>query len=214
MNLSVIGLLGLLVPLHLLAAGGMPHQAKVHAISIDHLEWQGAGVSVLELDGWYGDGLDKIIYKVNARHTQGNETEREVDLGWQAASSPFMDVKFFARYETEDNESRYWAGGGFTGTLPYFVHVDAVLLFGRGDTLLDVEFEHEIAINRSWYLESKLEFTGITGDKSGIDEISLGVRVGHESVKRFRKYVGVEWQKSPLEGSNRTALVAGLSYWH
>ena len=213
-RLTSLLLIWSLAPASVLAAGGMPGMGDVHAISVKHLEWQGASTYDLEIEGWYGDGLEKIVYAVDAHKEGSEDTGYEFDIGWQKAVSSFWDAKVIARYEDGHDGSRNWVGAGLSGTLPYFIHFDGHLFTGEGDVLLDVELAHELPLNRHWKLETRLELTGIAGDESGFEEISFGLRLGYETVNRLNRYVGVEWQRSPLENTRRTALVAGISYWY
>ena len=142
------------------------------------------------------------------------DTETAFDLGWQTAISPFWDAKALIRHADEHGTHRTWIGAGLSGTLPYFIHFDSHLMTGEGDALLDIELLHELPINRHWKIESTFELEAIAGDERGIDEVSIGFRIGHESVTRFTKYIGVEWQHSPIEDTRRTAFVAGISYWY
>ncbi len=196
------------------AGAGMPGPMKLHAASIEHLEWQGASTFDLEVSGWYGDPLNKFVCMIDAHKSGSEETETEFDLGYQTAVSPFWDARAISRYQDDHDGGRIWIGAGVSGTLPYFVHMDSNLLASEGDALLELELLHKIPLNRHWVLESRFEVTGIAGDDSGIEDLSIGMRIGHESVNRLKRYLGVEWQKSPLENSSRTALIAGISYWY
>ncbi len=212
--IRLLSTLLILLPLTAGAAGGMPGMGDIHAVTLKHLEWQGASTYDMEIEGWYGDGLRKVVYKIDAHKVGDEDPESEFDLGWQTAISPFWDAKALVRHSDGHENSRTWVGAGLSGTLPYFIHFDGNLMTGEGDALLDIELLHELPINRHWKIESTFELEAITGDESGIEEVSIGFRIGHESVNRLTKYIGVEWQNSPLEDSSRTALVAGISYWY
>lgn len=193
---------------------GMDSMANVHAIFIDQFEWQGASTFALEAEGWYGDELQKIAYKVEAEKEPDEDTHSELTLGWQTGISAFWDSKLALRHDKSGHDERNWVGGGFSGTAPYFVHVDGMLFTGEGDFLLSLKAEHKIPLTRHWLLKSSLELEAVSGDESGFSEIEAGVRVHYETVKRWTAYTGIEWHSSPLEDESDTAIVLGFSYWY
>ena len=191
------------------SASGMPDNLIMHATAIEQLEWQGDGRFVWEMEGWSGTSLNRLTYAVESDVRSGHSPEHEFSLGWQKAITAFWDAKTQLRYDKAHDGDVLRLGAGLTGTLPYFVHFDGVVMFGSGDVLLDLELIHELPLNQNWKFESRVDVEVI----NGLEEASVGVRLQHESANRLTRYVGIEWQRSPLDKAH-TALVAGVSYWY
>ena len=214
MRYLLLLLAGLLTAIPVHASPAMKAEQTLNALSIDRLEWQGASTFNLEIEGWYGTSLNRLMYGIETEQTGNNPPESDFDVGWQSAISPFWDAGAFMRRHDGDDLERTWFGVGLSGMLPYFIHFDGLLMTGEGDLLFDAELKHELPLTTHWTLESRIEIEAISGDKSGFNELSIGLRFGHESPNRLTRYIGVEWHKSPLQNTRRTALVAGISYWY
>ncbi len=196
------------------AGAGMSMPASMHAVFVDHLEWQGASTFEAEIEGWYGDAISKFAYRIETEKAANEHAESVLQLGLRQASSPFWDFGTYLRRSFEDDEHRTWFGAGLSGTAPYFVHMDAMLFTGQGEFLLDLEFKRDLPLSRHWVLDTTLALEAMSGKESGISEIELGLRFRYERPDRFSTYAGLAWETIRREDEQRLSLVVGISYWY
>ncbi|MGB0560457.1 MAG: copper resistance protein B [Spirulinaceae cyanobacterium] len=191
----------------------------------DSLNW--------EVTGWVGGDYTRWWLKtegdVSVDADEGGEFE--VQLLHSKLISPFFEFQAGLRYDREFGETperdRVFGVVGFQGLAPYFIETDAALFVSEaGDISARLTLERELLLSQRWVLQPELEVNLAAqtvedfGIGSGLNDLSLGLRLRYDITRKFAPYVGVNWSRkfgdtadfARAEGEevDNWALVGGL----
>lgn len=177
----------------------------VYKVMIDKLELRdtdGSNPIVLDADAWIGYDLNKIWFKTEVEHVDGDTEEAELQLLYSRAIAPFWDVQVGWRRDIKPEPDRDYFALGLKGLAPYLFEVDASLFFGESGQIgirLDVEYEY--MFSQKLILSPEMEVNYYSKDDkdvgigSGFSDMAIGLRLRYEIRREFAPYIGVNWSK-------------------
>ncbi|WP_084669022.1 copper resistance protein B [Spirulina major] len=166
----------------------------------DSLNW--------DLKGWIGGDYTRLWLKaegeVNLDPDEGGEFE--VQLLHSRLISPFFEVQAGLRYDrefgTQPERDRLFGVIGLHGLAPYFIETDAALFISEsGDLSARLTAERSLLLSQRLILQPDLEINLAAqtvekfGVGSGLNDVTVGLRLRYEFTRRFAPYVGVNWSR-------------------
>lgn len=200
----------------------------------DLLEYN-SNALVWDLVGWSGNDKNRFWYKTEGR--QGSRAaggEADVQALYGRLIAPYYDFQVGIRYEHQrgrgGNASRLFAVIGRQGPAPYQYDIEPALFIShRGDVSARFTGTKDLLINQRAILQPRIEANAAFqkvekfGVGSGLNDVSLGLRLRYEIRREFAPYIGVSWSRSfggtadlaRREGENpsRFSIVSGLRIW-
>ncbi len=191
---------------------------------------EGHEASLWDVQGWYGDDIDKFVVKSEAEGEFGEALEdAEVQALWGHAIGPFFDLQAGIRLDLEP-ETRSHLVLGVQGLAPYMWHVDgAVFLSDRGDFTARIEGEYDQKITQRLILQPRVELQLAAQDipereiGAGLTKVETGLRLRYEIAREFAPYVGVGYEakigqtaeiaKAAGEDPDGLAFLLGIRAW-
>lgn len=190
---------------------------------------EAAEATVWDLQGRYGGDYHRFAWKAEGHATDGGD-EFEVQLLYSRAFTAYFDLQLGVRFEDIDGIERNSFVAGLQGMAPYKFEVDAAAFISEdGDISLRAEFERDWLLSRQWVLQPRAEIDAALGDVpelgigSGINHVSLGLRLRWEYTRKFAPYVGVEYERAfgdsadllraIGEDDDEFTALAGLRFW-
>lgn len=171
-----------------------------------------------EMGAWYGRDINRFLLRSEGDHSQGGDTEGNVELLWSHAMSTFWNTEAGIRHDFVPGPDQDWLAFGVSGLAPYFLELRATAYLGSGgQTALQLGASYELRITQRLILEPELEVELFGKDdpergmESGIDHASGGLRLRYEIRREFAPYIGVIWQRE--HGQTHRQWVAGLRFW-
>ena len=209
------------------------HDSPVSMVKVDQLEHRdadGDNPVVLEGEAWYGTDLNKVWFKTDAEHVDGEFEEAEVQLLYSRAIAPYWDLQVGVRHDAEPSPERTWAVIAFQGLAPGFIEVESEFFLGeQGQTQFRLTSEYELLLTQKWVLSPEIELSVYgrsdedTAVGSGLSDLTAGLRLRYEIRREFAPYIGVEWSrtygktadfaKQAGEDISDTMFVAGIRFW-
>ena len=207
--------------------------ANFHALAFDRLEVLSAdGDSHGALEGgfWFGNTYDRFVIKTEGEIEDGQIEASETKFLWRHAISAFWDLDAGVRIDSGVGSDNSWLTLGLSGLMPYWIETDVALQL-REDGLVGLsgEFEYDLHFSNRLIAEPGLAFNIYSEDNqqqglgSGLNDLTLGVRLRYEITRQFAPYIGVEWKGRFGEGkrlaraanqdTHQTSVVAGLRFW-
>lgn len=194
----------------------------VHGRDADGQAW--------EVQGWYGNDIDKLRLSSEGERREGRVEDAEVELLWSHAVAPFWDTQLGLREDLGDGPSRHWAAFGIQGLAPYWVELEATAYVGpSGRTAARVRVEYELLFTQRLILQPELELNlygrhdPATHTGQGLSDAKLGLRLRYEIRREFAPYVGVVWvhrfgssayyARQAGERATDRQFVAGVRFW-
>ena len=173
---------------------------------INQLEAQDAEQETLgELDAqaWIGKDLNKLWFKAEAEHSEGEFEAAELQSLYSKAIAPFWDMQLGWRRDIKPTPTRDWAVVGVQGLSPYFFETELALFIGdNGRTAMRLDSEYEILLTQRLILTPEIEINvygnedAEVGIGSGLSDVKTGLRLRYEIVREFAPYIGLEgWKK-------------------
>ena len=184
----------------------------------DRLEYRardGSDGYLWDLQGYYGDDLNKFWFKSEGEGSFGEPIEQaEIQALYSRAIGPFFDLQLGVRQDLTGPD-RTHAVIGVQGLMPYMFELDAAaFLSNKGDLTARIEAEYDQRITQNLILQPRAEVNLSAQDipelgiGSGIDNVELGLRLRYEIVREFAPYIGIE-QEWRLGGSRDYARLEG-----
>lgn len=156
--------------------------------------------------------------------------EVDIELLYTRNISTYWDLQAGIRHDFNPDPARTFAAIGFQGFAPYWFEVDATAYVSEdGDVSVGIEAEYELLLTQRLILQPRFE-TAIAVQEverynvgQGINDITLGLRIRYEILRRFAPYVGISWSKklgetkdlAEASGQDKetTSYVAGIRFW-
>ena len=205
----------------LISTGTAHAEQSIGMIMGDRFEYREAEESILwDLNGWYGGDLNKVAFKTEGRHFDGDLELGEFQLLYRRAISPFFDLQLGARHSWVDDTSINSAVVGITGDARYGFEIDAsAFLTEDGDGLARIEIERDILMTQRLVLQPRIEINAAFSDvpelavSSGIFEFQADLRLRYEFSRKFAPYVGVSHEQLDDFDYSETTFVLGMRFW-
>ena len=234
---------GLMVFLALLV--GSPARAQVAdneiftSVIADQLEYRAnEGVNTFRWDvqGWLGTDYNKLWVKTEGeqRLSRDHGGDAEVQALYSRLISPFWDFQVGVRYDkvygAGPDPSRAFAVIGVQGLAPYLFELEPALFVSEdGDVSARITGTYDLLVTQRLVAQPRFE-TNIAAQEvkkfevgSGINDVSLGLRLRYEIKREFAPYIGVSWQRklgntadlARAEGTgiDNLSFVAGVQLW-
>ena len=161
----------------------------------EHLLW--------DIQGRYGGDYHRFWWKTEGTLDDGSTEDAELQLLYSRAWTAYFDLQFGVRYEDLESGDRMSLVAGTQGMAPYKFEVDAAAFLSEdGDLSVRAEFERDLMLSNQWILQPRAEvevaFRDVPeiGIGSGVNELSLGLRLRYEHSRKFAPYLGIEWESA------------------
>ena len=190
---------------------------------------------VWDVVGWRGKDKNRFWYKTEGRQgSRATGGEADVQALYGRLISPYYDFQVGVRYQHQrsrgGNASRFFAVLGLQGMAPYRYDIEPSLFIShRGDVSARFTATKDVLISQRAILQPRIEANAAVqkvekfGVGSGLNDLSLGLRLRYEIRREFAPYIGVSWSRSfggsadfaRREGENpsRFSVVSGLRVW-
>lgn len=213
---------------------GMDDAATLAMFKLDRFERAATDdgpATAWKLDAWFGDDIDKLWFRSEGEHADGEFEHADAELFWSHALAAFWDTQLGMRHDFGSGADRSWAAFGVQGLAPYWFEVGATAYVGdAGRTALRLEVDYELSLTQRLILQPRLEFNAYGKDDpaarigSGLSDAEFGLRLRYEIRREFAPYVGVEWSRNfgssadfaRADGRDvsDTRFVIGLRIWY
>ena len=212
----------------------MDDTAPIGMLLFDRLERSrstaGNYASQWEVEGWWGNGIDRLWLKTEGERGSDGTQDGRVDVLWSHAWTSFWDGQLGARQDFGQGPKRQWAAVGVQGLAPYWFETQATFYVGeQGRTALRLETAYELLFTQRLILQPKLELNFYGKDdpqrgiSSGLSDMEAGLRLRYEFSRKFAPYIGVNWTRrfgghNDVPGAaelhaRETTWVAGVRLW-
>ncbi len=193
----------------------------------DLLEYRSAGNdSDLNWDvvGWRGGDINRIWIKTEGSSVLASpkKTESDLQVLYGRAVSEFFDAQIGPRIEQisggGDSASRLSAVIGLQGLSLYRFEIEAALFLGEaGHAAARLSASKDFLFTQRVVAQLRFETNGAANrsDKfktgSGLNDVSLGLRMRYEIKREFAPYLGVTWSNLYGETADYKKLTGGES---
>ncbi len=191
----------------------------------------------LEATGWIGGDLNRLWLRAEGEQSTagglGGEGEVEFEALYGRLITPFFDAVGGARVDTrwgEDPQTRGFLAVGLQGLAPYSVEVEPTLYVSHeGDVSAELTAAYGFLFTQRLVLEPEMELSAAVQDVpewgvgSGVNDLSLGLRMRYEISRKLAPYVGYQWDWALGETAdlaraagadpNTGAFVFGIRMW-
>lgn len=194
----------------------------------DLLEYKSAGSdSSLNWDivGWRGGDVHRVWVKSEGSSMTATPAKNETDLQllYGRPVSAFFDAQIGARLEqvwgAEKSASRLSAAIGLQGLSLYRFEFEAALFIGEaGHISARVSANKDFLFTQKTIAQFRFETNGSAkrSDKfetgSGVNDVSLGLRLRYEIKREIAPYIGVSWTNLYGETADYRKLAGGESF--
>lgn len=203
------------------------------SLLFDRLEYvsEPAGQPVsFEATGWVGGDVNRFWLRGEGEQsTVHREGETELEALYGRLISPFFDVVAGARVDRrwgESADTRGLLAVGVQGLAPYQFEVEPTLYVSdAGNVSAQFKAAYHVLFTQRLKLEPELEAKAALQDVpewgvgTGVNDLSLGLRLRYEFHRKFAPYVGYEhdWafgETADLAGeASSGAFVVGVRVW-
>ncbi len=236
---------GILAVTLLFAAATVPQKTRAQIfddeirtfILFDQLEYvPGASERPVSLEAtsWIGGDLNRLWLRAEGEQsTLESGGEAEVEALYGRLVTPFFDAVGGARLDTrwgEDPATRGFLAVGLQGVAPYMVEVEPTLYVSHeGDVSARFEAAYGLLFTQRLVFEPELEMDVALQDVpewgvgSGVNDLSLGLRLRYEIRRKFAPYAGYQWNwsfgetadfaRAAGEDPSGGAFVFGVRLW-
>ncbi len=212
------------------------HVADSHrfgAVIIDQLESVSGDegeATAYDLQAWLSQGMQRVTLKAEGDIEHSELEESRTELLWGKALSAYWDTQLGVRHDTGAMPDQSWLAFGVQGLAPYWFEIDATAYLGSGgQTSVRLDVEYDLLLTQRLIFEpgAELNLYGKRntkrGIRSGLSDVTLGMRLRYEFTRQFAPYVGIEWTESYVDSREFTRAegkkvggatwVAGLRLW-
>lgn len=205
----------------------------------NNLEYQTFGQAdpiAWEQEGWIGNDYDRIWLKTEGdRATDGSGVgEFEIQAVYSRLITAFFEAQGGVRYDRQigpgPDRSRAHLVLGLQGLAPYWFEVEpALFISDDGDISARFEASYDMLFTQRLILQPDVEINLAAqtveewGVGSGLNDISLYLRLRYEIRREFAPYIGVGWEqkfgrtaelaRAKGEDVANLAVLAGLRLW-
>ena len=163
------------------------------------------GAAVWDVQGWIGGDYNRFWFKSEgARAKRAGAGEFEVQALYSRLIAPYWDFQAGVRYDRQlgagSNLQRAYLVVGFEGLAPYWWEMDPALFISEdGDVSARVTASYDLLMTQRLILQPEVEinFAASTveewGVGSGLNDLSLSLRLRYEIRREFAPYLGVSW---------------------
>ena len=206
----------------------------------DLLEYKSAGNDSSfnwDIVGWRGGDVHRLWVKSegNSVTTSPAKNETDLQLLYGRPVSAFFDAQIGTRLEqvwgAGQSVSRLSAAMGLQGFAPYRFEFEAALFVGEaGHISARISTNKDLLLTQKTIAQFRFETNGSAknSDKfetgSGVNDLSLGLRLRYEIKREIAPYIGVSWTNlfgetadfRKLAGGSSSELnaVGGLRLWY
>lgn len=211
-----------------LSASAEPRYGFVLAERIEYRERSDIGL--WDLQAGYGGDYHAFRLKTEGEIVDGVRDHAEVQLLYNRAWTAYFDLQFGIRFADFDGHDMSAVVAGIQGMAPYRIEIEAAaFLSDDGDIAIRAEVERNFLLHEKIVLQPRTEIQIASQDipqahiGSGINKLSIGLRLRYEVTRKFAPYLGVAWEqrfgdtKDFLQAlgqdSSETTLLAGVRFW-
>ncbi len=188
-----------------------------------------------DVQGWIGDDYNRFWFKSEGdRANRSGAGEFEVQALYSRLIAPYWDFQAGVRYDrqlgTGPNLQRAHLVVGFEGLAPYWWEMEPVLFISEdGDVSARVEASYDLLLTQRLILQPEVEVNFAAsaveewGVGSGLNDLSIDLRLRYEIRRRFAPYLGVSWfqrfgetadlARSEGQDVSELAILAGVRMW-
>ncbi len=211
----------------------MADSHRFGAVIIDQLESVSGDegeATAYDLQAWLSQGMQRVTLKAEGDIEHSELEESRTELLWGKALSAYWDTQLGVRHDTGAMPDQSWLAFGVQGLAPYWFEIDATAYLGSGgQTSVRLDVEYDLLLTQRLIFEpgAELNLYGKRntkrGIRSGLSDVTLGMRLRYEFTRQFAPYVGIEWTESYVDSREFTRAegkkvggatwVAGLRLW-
>lgn len=217
---------------------GMNDDASYSKTLIDLLEYSpnGADSNVRwDIERWQGGDYHRWWIKTEGeRNTHNGDYDAEFQLLKSKLTHPYTEFQYGLRLQTQGHDgtniARPQAVVGFQSLMPYNYELESALYVDlHGNISASMKAEKDLLITQKLILQPRIEADAALqqvdrfGVGSGLNNVSLGLRLRYEIRREFAPYIGVTYEKAfgktasfvRQDGGNAGGLhfVAGVRMW-
>ncbi len=161
--------------------------------------------AVWDVQAWIGGDYNRLWFK-----SEGDRTDRagagefEVQALYSRLIASYWDFQVGVRYDRQlgsgPNFQRVHLVVGFEGLAPYWFEMEPVLFISEdGDVSARVEASYDLLLTQRLILQPEVEINLAAstveewGVGSGLNDLSLDLRLRYEIRRQFAPYLGVSW---------------------
>jgi copper resistance protein B len=149
-----------------------------------------------------GYDLNKLWLKAKGQYTNSSQQDLELQALYSHAVTTYWNMQMGLRRDLKPSPSRNWAVFGVQGLAPYFFDTNVALFVGEeGRTALRLSTAQDWLMTQRLILTPDFEMNAYgkndkaLGIGSGVSDISVGLRLRYEIVRKFAPYMGLSWSK-------------------
>lgn len=184
-----------------------------------------------DAQAWFGGDYNKLWFKSEGNYRFGGRTEEaEVQALYARRIAPFWHLQAGIRHEARPQPSQNYGVLALQGLAPYWFNVEASAFFRSGEVSGRLEAEYDQLLTQRLILQPRIEtnFAGSAdrarGVGSGLNDVSLGLRLRYEIKRELAPYIGITWTRKLGDTADLTrraggdvsdvAIVAGIRIWY
>ncbi|GAA0720269.1 copper resistance protein B [Dokdonella soli] len=181
----------------------MLDNAPYGMLSIDQLEafrGRGANGQAWEIEGWYGNDLDKLWLRTEGERSSGKVEDADLEVLWNRNVATFWGTQLGVRHDFGEGPSRTWAAFGVQGLAPYWFELEATgYVAASGRTAARLRAEYELLLTQRLILQPEAEINLYGRNDparrigNGVSDLQFGLRLRYEVNRQFAPYIGVNW---------------------
>ncbi len=191
--------------------------------------------AVWDVQGWVGGDYNKIWFKSEGdRANDAGTGGFEVQALYSRLITPYWDFQAGVRYDRQlgsgPSLDRVHFVFGFEGLAPYWWEMEPVLFISEdGDVSARLTATYDMLLTQRLILQPRVEINLAAstveqwGVGSGLNDLSIDLRLRYEIRREFAPYLGVRWFQrfgktadlARSEGENivELALLGGFRIW-
>ncbi len=201
-------------------ADGMTDDPLLVYGSVDKFEIAESAKQKVEADGWVGRDYSKWALNLKAERENDMTRALSFSAAYRRPVNAFWDLDVGLRHDQEPGPEATRLRLALLGMMPYFIETSAAVHLGRQQVHLEIAFEHELPLNRSWMLKTGLEldmYSQADHERevtNGLSDLEFRVSLKYERHKHLHPYFVIE-HKRHFAGNREKETHAGLglSVW-
>lgn len=187
-----------------------------------------------DVEGWIGTDFDRLWLKSEGGRAGEEGTDFDVQALYSRLVSPYWDLQVGVRYEQRFggglDDQRLHVVVGLEGLAPYWFELEpALFVSDDGDVSARVEASYDLLLTQRLIAQPDVEVNLAAqsveewGVGSGLEDVSLALRLRYEIRREVAPFVGVEWgqqfgetadlSRSRGESIRYLEALAGIRIW-
>lgn len=190
---------------------GMNDDASYSMTLIDLLEYRPNGADSdlrWDIERWQGGDYHRWWFKTEGeRNIHNGDFDAEFQLLKSKLTHPYTEFQYGLRLQTHGQDgviaARPQAVVGFQSLMPYNYELETALYVDpHGNISASAKAEKDLLITQKLILQPRLEADAALqqverfGVGSGLNTVSLGLRLSYEIRREFAPYIGVTYEKA------------------